>query len=225
MIFKIYYHPICPFSRLLRCILFEKKITAELIQEPFWERRIEFLQINPLCQTPTIIHQNSKYPISGMWAVLEFLEEIFEGDSILGDNLEIRANNRYLLDWFCNKFFNEITKYILREKIIKTMLRSGAPNSKFIIAAKKNLSYHMEYIEYLLGENRYITNDIFSNIVDFAAATQLSVLDYVGDVFWKQDSRIKIWYSLMKSKQSFYSILKENIHGITPIPHYRDPDF
>ena len=37
---------------LLRIILREKEITFEIINEPFWKRRVEFLKINPAGDLP-----------------------------------------------------------------------------------------------------------------------------------------------------------------------------
>jgi glutathione S-transferase len=235
MIPKLYHHTICPFSRLLRCVLFEKNIDVKLIQEPFWERRSEFLQLNPFGQTPTIIHSESKFAISTIWVILEFLDEIESynsnnniinnNESVFGNTPETRAYNRFLLEWFCNKFYNEVTKYILNEKIIKTITRGGAPNSEAIRIAKKNLSYHIDYINYLLDDNKYITNDICVNVVDYAVASQISILDYVGDVLWKKNNKIKNWYALIKSYPAFSNILKDDILGLQCSKHYRNPDF
>lgn len=223
---KIYYSIICPFSRLVRSVLLERGVEVELIQEPFWERRTEFLQLSPSGLTPVVIHQDSRYPLSGMWSILEFFNEVFDDkDKLFKGTAETKANSRYLIEWFCNRLFNEVTKYIIREKILKTMLRSAPPNSKPIIAAKKNLTYHMDYIEYLLGQNKYITSDDTATVVDISAACQLSVLDYVGDVSWGNHPKVRLWYSLMKSRPHFHNLLTESIPGISPVHYYANPDF
>lgn len=225
MIPKLYYHTVCPFSRLLRCVLLEQDINLELIQEPFWERRVGYLQLNPSGQLPTLIHQDSKNPISGIFAIIGFVDEVYFNGHLFGSTTETRASNRFLFDWFAKKLFDEVTKYIIKEKIIKTMLRSGAPNSQHIIAASKNMKYHMDYVEYLLTQSKYLTNDDHSCVVDLMTACQISIMDYIGDISWNHNKKAKHWYALMKSKPCFQHILKDIIPGIKQTSYYMDPDF
>ena len=43
----LFSHPLCPFSRYVRLILGEYGMPARLVEERFWERRQEFLLLNP----------------------------------------------------------------------------------------------------------------------------------------------------------------------------------
>ena len=44
---KSFHQPICPFSRKVRLVLGEKKFAVEFVEERPWERRLDFLMLNP----------------------------------------------------------------------------------------------------------------------------------------------------------------------------------
>ena len=50
--------PLNFYCRAARIILLEKKINFEIINEPFWKRRVEFLKINPAGDLPVVVDQN-----------------------------------------------------------------------------------------------------------------------------------------------------------------------
>jgi len=43
---KLYHFSLSPFCRKIRLILGEKKIDVELIEEKFWEKKVQFIKIN-----------------------------------------------------------------------------------------------------------------------------------------------------------------------------------
>lgn len=221
--FRIYHFSGCPFSRTLRMSLKEKNLQFELIHEKPWEHKDEFFKINPAGTTPVLVLENDVL-IRGIYSGIEYLEEIDAQPKLLVGDHENRAHIRYVFHWFTEKFYSEVTKYILCEKIIRILAIDGSPNSSAIRAAKKNITYHLDYIAYLLSNNTYLCGERIT-IADCAAAAQLSVLDLVGDVPWEHNTKVKTWYSLMKSRPSLSAILKDEIHGITPPKHYADPDF
>jgi glutathione S-transferase len=220
---EVYHYPLCPFSRKLRIVLKEKYIGFELFYEPVWERRKEFIKMNPAGETPVIV-KDAALIIAGNYPLFEYIEETYKDNGLLGETPEEKLAIRRITEWFDVKFYNEVTRYILNEKIIKTFAKSGEPNSQAIQAAKRNINYHLDYISHLKGENRYIAGDR-PTLADFAAAAQLSVLDFVGDVPWHHNSNAKDWYSLVKSRPSFKPILLDKIPNFYPPAHYANPDF
>jgi glutathione S-transferase len=220
---EVYHYSLCPFSRKLRIILKEKGISFELFQEPYWQRRKSFLKLNPACETPVIITDN-KTVLYGNNSVTEYLEEEYTQRKLLPEDIMERFKVRRIAEWFDIKFYQEVTRYIMKEKIIKTVSRQGYPNSQAIQAAKSNIVYHLEYITYLRKNNMYLAGEE-ATLADFAAAAQLSVLDYVGDVPWNAHKAAKEWYALIKSRPSFKSILNDRIPNFAPPSHYNDPDF
>jgi glutathione S-transferase len=60
---------------------------------------------------------------------------------------------------------------------------------------------------------------------DLAAAAQLSVVDYLGDVPWQDNAPAKAWYVRVKSRPSFRSLLRDIVPGLLPPAAYSDLDF
>ncbi|MBS0236116.1 MAG: glutathione S-transferase family protein [Proteobacteria bacterium] len=221
--YKVYHHPLCPFSRKLRIVLLEKGIAAQLHTERPWERRPEYLALNPFGTTPALQYKQGKV-LASNYALFEFLEEAYPQLNLLGQSNEMRGITRSVTDWFDNKFYNEVSRYLIAEKIIKVLTHGGAPNSEAIRAAKNNILYHIDYLDYLLQAHRYLVDDRVT-LADFAAAAQLSVLDYIGDIPWQRKKRVKEWYALIKSRPSFRPLLMDSVPPLTPPPHYANPDF
>ena len=49
------HHPLCPLSRFVRLVLDEYGLEARLVEERFWERREEFLLLNPAGESPVLV--------------------------------------------------------------------------------------------------------------------------------------------------------------------------
>ena len=60
----LFHHPLCPFSRFARLALAEYGLTVQLIEERAWDRRTEFLTLNP-AGTPSRAEWASRF----QWAV------------------------------------------------------------------------------------------------------------------------------------------------------------
>lgn len=220
---EIYHHPICPVSRKLRVVLNEKRVGFELITERYWERRAGFVALNPACDTPVVVKQDNVV-LCGNSAIFEYFEEVMNEKNLIGDSPLERAKVRRICDWFDNKFYNEVTRYLITEKFIKVVTKVGEPNSNAIRAAKKNLGYHIDYIDHLLQKNDFLCGEKIT-LADFAAAAQISVLDFMGDISWERSRRVKHWYALIKSRPSFRPLLHDKVQGIFPPKNYADPDF
>lgn len=220
---EVHHYALCPFSRKLRVILKEKGINFELFYEPYWERRRSFLKLTPAGETPVVVVDN-KLTLWGNNSITEYLEEVYTQKRLLPTDLNARAKVRKITEWFDIKFYQEVTRHIINEKVIKTISRKGYPNSQAIQAAKTNINYHLDYIAHLRKNNMYLAGEE-ATIADFAAAAQLSVLDYLGDVPWDYNKSAKEWYALIKSRPSFKAILNDRIPNFLPPSYYQDPDF
>ena len=219
----LYHYPVSPFSRKVRIVLGEKQLEFSLKTENFWERRREFLAMNPAAQVPVLI-ESDKQLYSDSTAICEYLEEQYPEYKILGCGVNERAEVRRISAWFNNKFYYEVTKYILDEKIFKHYRKEGAPDSVAIRAAKTNVLYHMDYIAFLLKDRKWMAGETFS-LADITASSHLSVLDYLGDVPWEHNKEVKEWYALIKSRPSFRPLLQDKIPGFSPPRYYDNLDF
>ena len=224
----LYHYPTSPFSRKVRILLAEKGIEFTLKQENFWERRRMFLALNPAAQVPVLqefdVNNKQTYLVSDSVAICEYLEERYNGISFIGDDIFERAEARRLSGWFNNKFYYEVTKLIVDEKIYKFLRNQGEPNSNCIRAAKTNIKDHLDYISFLLRSRKWLAGEKFT-IADITAASQLSVLDFLGDVDWERNPDVKEWYCLIKSRPSFRQLFDDVIPGFEPSKYYKSLDF
>jgi len=62
--FTLFHHPFCPHSRFIRLVLGEYGLEAQLVEERVWERREEFLALNPAASTPVLLTEDQP-PIPG----------------------------------------------------------------------------------------------------------------------------------------------------------------
>ena len=62
------------------------------------------------------------------------------------------------------------------------------------------------------------------SLADFAAAAQISVIDYLGALDWSGHEEAHGWYRVMKSRPSFRPLLTEKMDGIPPPAGYSDPN-
>ena len=224
--YRLYYHPLCPFSRKVRVHLTAKEIDFELIQENFWERRKEFIAMNPAGTVPIIFDNESANLIINSSVICEYIEEKHsDGKIFFGDNFVKRAEARRLQNWFDEKFYSEVTKHVLNERYFNRFLPSSkAPDSEILRVTRRNLNIHWSYIEFLLESRKYLAGDQIS-IADFSAASHISVLDYFGDINWHHYAPTKDWYCLIKSHKIFNEVLKDRLANINPPEWYSKLDF
>ena len=215
--------PLDPFSRKIRIVLGEKKITASLAVEPIWERRHEFLSINPAGTVPVFIEDDGT-TISTSQAIAEYLEETSTEPALIFGTALQRAEIRRLCNWFDVKFNTEVTEYLLGEKIMKRFLGLGEPSSETIRAGYANIDTHLGYIEYLAEQRSWLAGEHFS-LADITAASHISCIDYLGDIAWEDYQQAKQWYARIKSRPSFRSLLQDLIPGTQPPAHYKNLDF
>lgn len=222
----LYHFALCPYSRKVRLTLHEKKLDFVLEHEPFWEKRDTFLQMNPAGQVPVLIDLNGT-TLCDSNSICEYLEDAYTERSLIGDSIANRAEVRRLTAWFDCKAAGDFTLPLLFEKIIKRNipeLSNQGPNSASIRQAKQAIRYHLEYITWLVDRRNWLAGDEFSQ-ADITAAAHLSTVDYLGDVPWDQFENAKNWYSRIKSRPCFRSLLADRIPALSPPAHYKDLDF
>ena len=75
---QLYQYPLCPFSRKVRFALAEKAVPHELVRELPWDRRDEFIDLNPAGQTPVLVAPNGGAVLIDSSAICEYVEETVE---------------------------------------------------------------------------------------------------------------------------------------------------
>jgi glutathione S-transferase len=221
---RVLFHlPLDAACRETRIHIAEKGLECELKAEKVWERREDFLQLNPAGEVPVLVDEDHAV-IPGVRVISEYLEEAYPEPSLLGRKALDRAEVRRLVEWFALKFQREVTKNLVDEKIMKRFLGLGQPDTGAIRAGHHNVKYHLDYIAWLSERRRWLAGDAFS-LADVAAAAQLSAVDYLGDVPWEDYPEAKDWYARLKSRPSLRPLLADLIPGAPPPKHYADLDF
>ena len=145
----LFHHPLCPFSRKVRVVLKEKNLDFELMPERVWERRPEYLEMNPAGEVPVMVEPDGKVIVdSGV--ICEYLEEVYRDRLLMGIDPVDRAEIRRLVAWFDLKMNREVTLNLVGEKMMKRMMGYGNPNSSAIRAGHTNIRYHLDYIGFLV---------------------------------------------------------------------------
>lgn len=221
---RVLYHLwLSPFCRKVRIALEEKNLDYDLKTENYWQRRDEFLALNPAGDVPVLVEDDGP-AIADSSAICEYLEDLQPTPALIPGSPAERAEVRRLVAWFDQKFYTEVTRLLVGEKIMKRFLRRGAPNSDAIRAGKQNIHHHLDYIAWLTERRTWLGGPVFS-LADIAAAAQISAVDYIGDVPWDEHEDAKDWYARIKSRPSFRPILADRMPGEPPPKHYADLDF
>jgi glutathione S-transferase len=227
----LFHHPICPHSRFVRLSLEEYGLPPQLIEERVWERREEFLALNPAGTTPVLVEEGAP-PVPGAGVIAEYLDEtrgLTLGEfRLMPAEFGARIEVRRLMSWFNDKFFAEASGALVMERVYKRYIPAGsgggAPDTETLRAAKSNIRYHLAYIGWLVRTRDWLAGDKLT-YADLAAAAHLSAADYLGDVPWDEDESAKNWYARIKSRPSFRALLVEELPGLPPSPSYANLDF
>ena len=133
--------PMCSASRAARITLEEKGIEFEAINEPVWQRRIEFLKINPEAEVPVILDDEGN-SIIGYMSLVYYLDDLKIGESLIGETPKDRLEIRRLCKWLNHKFNREVINNIVEERVFKSLRGLGHPSSECLKAGRSNLINH-----------------------------------------------------------------------------------
>ncbi len=224
---RLYHYPLCPHSRFIRLVLSEYAIASELIEERAVDRRPEFLALDPAGRTPVFVDDDGTVVQSAV--IAEYLDETYGAargaQRLLPEEKRARIETRRLVDWFNVKFFEEVTGWLVTEKVYKRFSpQGGAPDMDLVRVARANIRHHIHYIGYLTSARNWLAGDRLS-YADFAAAAHLSCADYLGDAPWEENEPAKQWYQRIKSRPAFRPLLADRAPGMTPGKFYAELDF
>ncbi len=159
----LFHHPICPQSRFVRLALEEYGLPVRLVEEHVWERRQEFLALNPAGTTPVLVEEGAP-PIPGAAAIAEYLDETrgadLENNRLMPQDLGGRIEVRRLMSWFNEKFAEEVSNALVMERVYKRYIPAGngggSPDTETLRAAKSNIRYHLDYIGWLIRSRDWL---------------------------------------------------------------------
>jgi glutathione S-transferase len=222
----LHHFPLDPASRQVRLALGEKRLAFIDNVVRYWEQPKEFTALNPTGVPPVLVEvQNgATLVICETRAILEHLDETVPQPPMLGREAAERAEARRLMQWFDRKFNDEVNAFLLHEKLEKRLLKMGAPDLYAMRQGRDHLRAHLTYMEKLLQSRDWLAGKRLS-FADFAAGANISVLDYFGDIPWRDFPAVKTWYMTLKSRPAFRPILADRWPGLAPAGHYDDLDF
>ena len=212
-----------PYARKVRLMLAEKRLPFELMLEKTWERREAYLDLNPAGTVPTLREDNGVV-VPDSQVICEYLEEAYPDIPLMGHTLAERVEVRRLTAWFDGKFAHEVTQNLLGEKHMRRLAGRGNPDPSAMRTGYVALRYHMDYVGWLAERRTWLAGPDLS-LADFAAAAQLSSLDFIGDIDWTLSPAAKEWYARVKCRPCFRALLLDQVPGTTPPKHYADLDF
>lgn len=219
----LHHLPLSPYCRKVRLVLAEKRLPFELRLEKVWERREEYLHLNPAATVPTLVEDSGLVvPDSGV--ICEYLEEAYPDTPLLGTSLGDRVEVRRLVAWFDGKFAAEVTENLSGQKYLKRLAGRGHPDAMALRVGYAQIKEHLPYLGWLAETRKWLAGSSIS-LADFAAAAHLSVLDFTADVDWSVSPSAREWYARMKSRPSFRALLADRVPGMAPPMHYADLDF
>jgi len=221
---QLFQFPLCPFSRKVRLVLAEKGIGHELVRENPWEKRDEFIDLNPAGETPVMVEPDQGVTLIGSQPIVEYFDETVDRMPMIHGNAPLRAEIRRMTEWFDLKLFREAVEPLMNERMRKRLVSRESPDTRVLREAMRVASEHLDYVDYLLDHRRWLAGPGLS-LADFTAAAHLSVIDYLGALDWRGHKQTKDWYAVMKSRPCFRPLLGERMEVIVPPGHYDKVDF
>jgi glutathione S-transferase len=226
----LYHRPMSAGSRAVRLMLGEYGLDTKLSEEHLWERRPEFLALNPACTVPVL--QDEGLTITGATVIVEYIDEthgpLKRDRRLYPEDPAGRAEMRRIMEWCLVKLESEVTRYAVHERVTRRQMPAsaggGSPDSQALRAVRANIGYHLKYLGWLASTRNWLAGDRFTQ-ADLTAAAALSVLDYLGEIEWTDEMQLKEWYARIKSRPSFRPLLADRIRGMPPVSHYVDLDF
>jgi len=221
---RLLQHRLDPASRLARLMFAEYGTEVVLEDIKPWTRDPKILELNPAATVPILI-EDGVPPIVGTLGVIHAIEDRYAPKTagLFPTDAAERSEMWRLLEWVLIKLNDEVTRYILEEKIVKREQR-GTPEPQVLRVAKANLAEHLLYFNWLFATRQWLAGSNMT-LADFALAAHLSSLDYLGDVAWDASAETRQWYARIKSRPAFRTLLQDRVAGMPAAAGYADLDF
>lgn len=223
---KLLQHRLDPASRLARLMFAEYGVAVDLEDIKPWAREPHLLELNPAATLPILLDEGEA-PVVGVLAVVHAIEDRYSPSAVSGlfpAHSKDRSEMWRLCEWVLLKLNDEVTRYVIEEKIVKRDLRGATPDPAVLRVAKANFTEHLLYFNWLFATRQWLAGDLMT-LADFALAAHLSALDYLGDVAWDTSVETRNWYARIKSRPAFRTLLNDRVAGMPAASGYADLDF
>ena len=164
----LYHFPICPFCRKIRFILALNEVNNCYYRiENFWEKREKFCRINPSGEVPVFAIQRDDFDgkksmvLWGQNTIIDYLRNKYPVNTLLSVKIDERAKIMKYNEFFDTKFYNDVTKPILEERVYTFYKKKRLSNVDVIKLARINLEEHLRFIETVLQKRDHIASTFF----------------------------------------------------------------
>ena len=177
--------PLDPASRMVRAILAEKGLPAQLVETRPWDNDGALAAANPADEIPVLIDEPA---VGREIAVCPAMVIVGISRRHLSDAYGVstkippdRAEARRLCAWFCDKFERDvISQAWCASPSTSALCDAARPTTKRAKAiGLEALSWHMDYFNWLLEQRTWFAGVNKLCVADLAGAGFLSAVDYV----------------------------------------------
>jgi glutathione S-transferase len=127
---SLLHHPLDPSSRLIRLMCAEYGVPLDMEEIKPWLRTAELLEINPAATLPIFLGEDDQ-PIVGLLANIHTIEDLYTPSVVTGlipAEPGSRAEMWRMIEWVIGKLNDEVTRYVLEEKIVKRDQKGATPD-------------------------------------------------------------------------------------------------
>ena len=136
---QLFQFPLCPFSRKVRLVLAEKGVGHELVRENPWEKRDEFIDLNPAGETPVMVEPDQGVTLIGSQPIVEYFDETVDRMPMIHGNGALRAEIRRMTEWFDIKLYREAVEPLMNERMRKRLVNRESPDTRVLREAMRTL--------------------------------------------------------------------------------------
>ena len=119
-----------PVFRKVRLVLAEKGVGHELVRENPWEKRDEFMDLNPAGETPVMVEPDQGVTLIGSQPIVEYFDETVDRMPMIHGNGALRAEIRRMTEWFDIKLYREAVEPLMNERMRKRLVSRESPDTR-----------------------------------------------------------------------------------------------
>ncbi|MCU1716150.1 glutathione S-transferase family protein [Pseudomonas sp. 5P_3.1_Bac2] len=176
----VYGAPLSPFVRKVRLFLAELDLEYQLeiirpFDQPEW-----YYELNPLGRIPAL--KDGDLRLADSSVICQYLSDKHpERPNLLGDAPAQRAQVRWLEKYADYELAPQCTFAIFRNRTLKPLMGQTCDEQAVQSALQEKLPKHFDYLENILGEQRYFVGERLS-LADLAIGCQLINMEHGGEV-------------------------------------------
>jgi len=198
-----FYNSTGPNPRIVRMFAAERNIQLDMVEVDILageNRQPEFLKINPAGQSPALVLEDGQV-ITEITAICEYLDEVQDGDSLIGSDPAARAQTRRWTRWLdlniCEPMLDGF-RFGEGLAIFKDRMRCQPEASDGLKARAQD---HMAMLDQRLKDHAYIAGNHIS-LADIVGFGMFDFIQTVGQSLPDNAVHIAAWFERMSKRPS-----------------------